>query len=303
MDFNSSSKTSAKCPSSNRLLAIDGSRFPQIKKQHAILREYQEEVYGERRAFILSVITRWGTQFHLVQSVLKNKDALIKWALDKRAKMGEVRTTIFDSGFWNKLEDLSRVLKPPHEQQKISERNNSTLDEVVPRWNTILQEIEALVALIPQLRDFIDSRLKPRRSKQLRAVHTVAMFLSPVNRAKTITPEVDTAIASFMFKRCETKEVQAQVHKSFHAFKGGRDGFQNGLVAWIHKNDPLAFWQTFESHATHRELARIAITIFETPANSVASERAFSCMNLITTAIRNRLKAEKATKLTYIHMN
>jgi hypothetical protein len=35
----------------------------------------------------------------------------------------------------------------------------------------------------------------------------------------------------------------------------------------------------------------------------VASERAFSAMNLIHTKLRNRLGAEKANKLVYIYMN
>ena len=35
----------------------------------------------------------------------------------------------------------------------------------------------------------------------------------------------------------------------------------------------------------------------------MASERAFSAMNLIHTKLRNRLGAEKANKLVYIYMN
>ena len=35
----------------------------------------------------------------------------------------------------------------------------------------------------------------------------------------------------------------------------------------------------------------------------MASERAFSCMGLGTNVIRNRLMADKALKLIYIHMN
>ncbi len=35
----------------------------------------------------------------------------------------------------------------------------------------------------------------------------------------------------------------------------------------------------------------------------MASKRAFSCIGLVTNAIRNRLIADKASKLVYIHMN
>lgn len=35
----------------------------------------------------------------------------------------------------------------------------------------------------------------------------------------------------------------------------------------------------------------------------MASERVFSCIGLVTNAIRNRLIADKASKLIYIHIN
>src|SRR5258706_474249 len=47
----------------------------------------------------------------------------------------------------------------------------------------------------------------------------------------------------------------------------------------------------------------LAVRIFEAIANSVASERAFSAMNLIHSKLRNRLGAEKAHKLIFIYMN
>ena len=114
--------------------------------------------------------------------------------------------------------------------------------------------------------------------------------------------DIDNTIMGFLWKRCTDDDIKKKVYKSFYAFRCKRDGFDMSS-AWIHKDDPTAFWQAFLSISQHQELARIAITIFETPANSVASERAFSCMGLITTAIRNRLTAQRSTKLIYIHMN
>ena len=117
-----------------------------------------------------------------------------------------------------------------------------------------------------------------------------------------MTSELNNTVMSFLWTRCHDDEIKKKVHRSFHAFKNKRDGF-NMSSAWIHKEDPTSFWQTFLSISQHQELARIAVTIFETPANSVASERAFSYINLITTAIRNRLLAQRSTKLIYIHIN
>jgi hypothetical protein len=43
--------------------------------------------------------------------------------------------------------------------------------------------------------------------------------------------------------------------------------------------------------------------LFEIPANSVPSERAFSTMNLTHTSYRNRLTVENVDKICYIHIN
>ncbi|KFZ17216.1 hypothetical protein V501_01850 [Pseudogymnoascus sp. VKM F-4519 (FW-2642)] len=52
--------------------------FHRSKKQYAILRSKQEKP----AALILAVITRWGTQFMLVSSVLRCKPALFTWLGD-----------------------------------------------------------------------------------------------------------------------------------------------------------------------------------------------------------------------------
>lgn len=61
------------------------SAFRCAKKQYTILREKQEKAV----AFVLSILTRWGTQYGLTQSVLKNKQALFAWVADERAQMGK----------------------------------------------------------------------------------------------------------------------------------------------------------------------------------------------------------------------
>src|SRR5579859_2365666 len=48
--------------------------FRKAHLQYACLRENQTHFYDRHPSLILSIITRWGTQFRLIQSVLKNKD-------------------------------------------------------------------------------------------------------------------------------------------------------------------------------------------------------------------------------------
>ena len=47
----------------------------------------------------------------------------------------------------------------------------------------------------------------------------------------------------------------------------------------------------------------MARRLFQTPANSVPSERAFSTMNYIHSDLRNRLTTERSHKLQYIFIN
>jgi hypothetical protein len=70
---------------------------------------------------------------------------------------------------------------------------------------------------------------------------------------------------------------------------------------WCHANDYVTFWDLAYTHAP--DLARLAMRLHETPANSVPSERSFSAMNYIQNDYRTRLSTAKTNKLTYIYMN
>ena len=50
-------------------------------------------------------------------------------------------------------------------------------------------------------------------------------------------------------------------------------------------------------------LAILAQRVFNTPANSVPSERSFSVQNLLHSKTRNRLTADRAEKLEFIYIN
>lgn len=57
--------------------------FAHSRLQLGILREHQQALYqGKIMALILSVITRWGTQYGLFRSLLRSKDALRAYAAD-----------------------------------------------------------------------------------------------------------------------------------------------------------------------------------------------------------------------------
>lgn len=120
--------------------------FYKAKKQYAILQEIQEEVYYKQMALILLVMTRWGTQYHLCNSILKNRIALENWAARSDTKMGKEnpqKKLILEDTFWSKLQRLCQIIKPIHKAQKMSEALGATLGKVVPRWNNLQKQLEA----------------------------------------------------------------------------------------------------------------------------------------------------------------
>src|SRR5579859_990040 len=92
--------------------------FRHAPLQYARLCEFQMQYYGKHQSLVLSVITRWGTQYLLILSVLKNKDAIKRYASEfqshptsERLKQ-EALDTIMDWEMWGKLEALHEVLNP-----------------------------------------------------------------------------------------------------------------------------------------------------------------------------------------------
>ena len=60
--------------------------FKNSPLQYSHLKVIQLQQYGELHALCLSVITRWGTQFRLFQSLLRNKEALRQFVYEKDRK-------------------------------------------------------------------------------------------------------------------------------------------------------------------------------------------------------------------------
>ena len=74
-------------------------------------------------------------------------------------------------------------------------------------------------------------------------------------------------------------------------------------AAVLYHDNPIMFWKSYLFDEIHRLLVILSVRVFEAIANSIASERAFSAMNLIYIKLRNRLGSEKADKLIYIYIN
>jgi hypothetical protein len=143
-----------------------------------------------------------------------------------------------------------------------------------------------------------------RMDKQVINLHALAFLLNPhYLRLYEMTAELQDRALDALREHVADKDYQ-QVQADFLNFRAQRGHFAASATAWRGFKDstpPLLFWQL--SHVNARLLSDLAMRLFETPANSVPSERAFSAMNLTATKKRNRLSVEKLNKLCYIYMN
>jgi hypothetical protein len=98
-------------------------------------------------------------------------------------------------------------------------------------------------------------------------------------------------------------EHRKEVHCSIQDFLSKEGRFAKAHISQLHVDNPVRYWKSYFDDKHHNELAQLAVRIFKTIANSVASEQAFSTMGLIVTKLRNRLGPEKADKLIFIYMN
>lgn len=288
--------------------------FRKAKKQYAILRTKQQETYKQFRALALCVITRWGSQWGMICSVLNNEEALRLWVADPRAeiKNGRVKQYILDPLFWDSLKKLALLIKPLHEAQKMSESNKATLGDVVPRWNDLKAKFQSLRPIIPQVSAIIDqphcsaspnshdSVFDTRMKVQTLPIHAASYYLTPTNVAKSMSDKDRDSVIKWLMKVTQEKDWTA-LRSAFWSFRTQKEGFHHNDQSWMDKENPVLFWRTHLDR--YPELAIIATRIFETIANSVPSERAFSCMNLVHSKQRNRLGPLKVAKLVYIYMN
>jgi len=281
--------------------------------QYARLRDLQLQ-YGTKRhqSLILSVITRWGTQFRLIQSVLNSKDALKRYAYDfgdlpvnKRLNQASI-DILRDTTFWRSLEPLRELLLPLDEALRMSESGSSHLGHVLPRWIAIaehlgMRKLDYPDALTPFMAVDNETGFAGRYKRQVMPIHVAAYYLLPETRNKHIPENFDSQLQAFFRKFTSSEDNYETLSYEFESFRAQVAPFEYGRRCWTLPKNPKLFWHATMSHTML--IGKLGDRLFSTPCNSVASERAFSIQNLIHTKSRNQLKSETTNKLTYVYTN
>ena len=103
-----------------------------------------QKQYNKVFSFVISVITRWGTQFAMVRSVSRTKAAIHEFfetmqedQLRDQLKLLKQRNIQWDQAFWRNLTFTLNFLEPLDEAIRMSEADHAVIGHVVPRWKRL----------------------------------------------------------------------------------------------------------------------------------------------------------------------
>ncbi|KAJ3455179.1 hypothetical protein MRS44_013779 [Fusarium solani] len=203
---------------------------------------------------------------------------------------------IQDNGFWLKLEAAIAVLKPVNEFQHASEVDGAGIAHVINRWLQIkgkwaeMREADQFPD-IPW--DDVDAIFKARLDKQTYDIHWIADALRPDTTSPNskLPPSVFARVQEYLKKQLKNDDECRRALFEFTHFRmrtgGPGDLFNKRSAVYDDGFKSAMAWQCLLNQCSI--LARAAVKIMSTLANSVPSERSFSAISFIRTKARNRL--------------
>lgn len=227
------------------------------KHRLGILRRYQTQHYGGPRSLIASTILRWGTQVTMLESVASNKTALRSYVEDPEAKFPPPRNGtpyrtkeyVQDHEFWTQLDELITILRPIHENQKMPEANDATLDKVYIRWLEIQLHLTAQSRhnrFHEEIITFLIEKFRLRLNKQINSAHRAAHYLHPINLHKRLDLLRQIEILAFL-KEYTPRPKHAALETEFYDFREKSGVCAPHVDAWENGEGPVLFWRKMVS--------------------------------------------------------
>lgn len=226
------------------------SHFNHSPLQLSILRAIQMEEYGEEKSLLSAIITRWGSQYTMLQSIKRSEAALSKFARREDIDLGAtLKAVLEDDLFWIYLGRLIQIIKPLHEAIKMSESVKSDMSKVLQRWLNINRHLLACQPLQPFSEDieaFSRITFRQRLEKQLTDMHYIMYYLDPKNCHTNLQPQLQRRVNNVISKYYSDS---ASAVAEFVAFRT-KSGVFFEAPCWDHTADPKLFWRMHVSRMT-----------------------------------------------------
>ena len=278
------------------------------------IRAHQQVLLGRSYSFLTGALTRWGSHFKTLTSLIRSKAALDAYATEvfDQIQQGEIKgqertflepriRTILREDFWAELTTVRELLQPLDNAIRSSESDRSDISKVVLRWAEVEDEWRRLQFRRPQLPwDEIWGVFAARKRRQVTKMNRLAFALDPClhhlseewyNEALTLISEIGNRVGAM-----------PQIARDFVQFRSKKGAFRAENVEWTMVSDPRTFWDSYQNRG-RRELTILASRIFGCIATAVPAERSFSAMNRIKNKHSNRLTAARLDQLLFMYIN
>jgi hypothetical protein len=284
-------------------------------KQYQVLKELQRELKPDREplAFVVGSETRWGSQYKAIKRIQLAEMSLRRWRTDSRilealmeSERGRaVAQILMQPTFFHATSELTNLMGPIVDEIAAAEGDHCHIGLVIPRWQRIWKHLAVIRSTSTQTTDWdtLQPILEARYQRQTTPLHLLAFWLLPTTivdgfRFNQLTGE-QTRVLATLRQYCTPHEYE-ESRPAFLNYYTQQESFHRNHDSWRDRNAKI-FWQ--QHWDTSPVLARLAIRLWNTLANEVPCERAFSALGHIKTKTRSRLTDKHVDQLLFVQMN
>eukprot|EP01112_Ceratiomyxa_fruticulosa_P012737 TRINITY_DN3545_c0_g1_i1.p1 TRINITY_DN3545_c0_g1~~TRINITY_DN3545_c0_g1_i1.p1 ORF type:complete len:573 (-),score=99.89 TRINITY_DN3545_c0_g1_i1:340-2058(-) len=273
--------------------------------QLAKFREIQATMLGKILAIITPALTRWGTHYGMIESLIRSRQVIIQYVQEHLQKSDALRLSILDPSWWNKLEELRNVLRPITWTLKRFDSDDITIAQVRELWKRMTIKVQQTYADGEQkVLDILAERWK-YIGENTQNLYNFAFALNPMYlHHKHARFDLDSQEQENLEKWIES-EIGKEGKEEFDRYTSQTHHYLPRKSSY-NEPDPTVFWgkvQVWGKGEFTEKFAMFAKCVLSIPSTSTASERNWSAFGRIYSQLRNRLTPLKAFKLTYIYTN
>lgn len=250
--------------------------------------------------------TRWGSSLTCLQSFKKLKIPLQQLAVKEEAQGvlpdNMKRMILDDDIFWIKIGKFIDLLNPIVKWITILQTNKCIIHSVTTAVREIKNSLNVFLPESPVVKkeeEMITVAFEKRKGSMLQPIHYAAAILDPNNQGFHL--EQCEQIDGLQFIHEMASDLNLQVMPELLHYRNKQDIWSKSFLwSCAPTTEPITWWKGFCSTTI---LSTVAVRILSAPVTSAETERSFSKFSFIHNKRRNKLKTDRAGKLTYIAFN
>ncbi|XP_021851785.2 uncharacterized protein [Spinacia oleracea] len=266
-------------------------------------------------------ITRFATQFIMLESVVRHKEGLqnmfdsSEWIMSRYAKMNdalavEVRETLSKTPsndvarFWVKAGEILKIQEPILKVLRLVDGDfKPTMGYIYEAMERCKFAIKNDCEHYKRYWSMIDKRWNDNLHTDL---HAAGCFLNPEYMYGP-TPigtdrELLKGVRNVILRIERDEDASIKALQQIYLYRDKRESFGGSSAQRVVKQmDPALWWMTYGDSTP--ELKKIAVRVLSQTTSSSNCERNWSMWSLVHTKIRNRLKYPRLHQIVYLRYN